>query len=158
MIGARIARWMAKRSPGRGGGGGTGGGGAGGGAGASGGGAGGAAAGGGVSDSGVGFGDGSEEANWKVPIPRYLLPKGLNPGRLPSWARGKVPKIGENGKDFAKRLLDEKHGKDNWKERGPGSDFNILKKYGDRGFTDPKSGIGPPQFDPFWNCDSDNCI
>ncbi len=167
-IGARIARWMANRMPGRGGGGGSGGGGSGGAAGGSGGGgagggggegsgggAGGAGGGGGFGDDGA---DDVEKANWKVPIPRNLLPKGLNLGRLPSWARGKVPKIGENGKDFAKRLLDEKHGKDNWKERGPGSDFNILKKYGDRGFTDPKSGIGPPQFDPFWNCDSDNCI
>ena len=51
----------------------------------------------------------------------------------PSWAKGNRPRKGENGKDFAKRLMDEKYGKDNY-DKGPGSEFNKIKKWGDRGF------------------------
>ncbi|MBP3208136.1 MAG: hypothetical protein J6M21_07775 [Campylobacter sp.] len=52
----------------------------------------------------------------------------------PSWADGERPYIGENGKDFAKRLMDKKYGKGNWKDTGPKSEYNKLKKWGDRGF------------------------
>ena len=52
---------------------------------------------------------------------------------VPSWAKGERPKPGESGKDFAKRLCDKKFGKGNYK-KGPGSDYNKLKKWGDRGF------------------------
>ena len=51
----------------------------------------------------------------------------------PSWAEGKKPYTDESGKDFAKRLLDEKYGKKNH-DTGPTSEFNQLKKYGDRSF------------------------
>lgn len=51
----------------------------------------------------------------------------------PSWARGEAPHIGESGKAFAKRLMDSKYGEGNYKT-GPGSEFNKLQKYGDRGF------------------------
>ncbi|MDO4302264.1 MAG: RHS repeat-associated core domain-containing protein, partial [Clostridia bacterium] len=51
---------------------------------------------------------------------------------IPSWAEGKKPKEGESGKDFAKRLMDGKYGEGNYKT-GPGSEYNQLKKYGDRG-------------------------
>ena len=50
----------------------------------------------------------------------------------PSWSKGKKPKKGESGKDFAKRVMDEKYGKDNY-DRGPNSEYNKLKKYADRG-------------------------
>ena len=53
---------------------------------------------------------------------------------IPSWAKGKRPKKGESGKDFAKRLMDEKYGEGNYNSREPGGEFNQLKKYGDRGF------------------------
>jgi RHS repeat-associated protein len=51
----------------------------------------------------------------------------------PSWAKGKRPYKGESGKDFAKRLLDEKYGKGNW-EKGSNTEHNKIKKYGDRAF------------------------
>jgi hypothetical protein len=44
--------------------------------------------------------------------------------------------VGEDGKGFAKRLLDEKYGADNWKT-GAGSEFNKIRKWGDRAFENP---------------------
>jgi len=52
---------------------------------------------------------------------------------IPHWAKGQRPYVGESGKDFARRVLDEKYGKINH-DTGPRSEFNMLKKYGDRGF------------------------
>lgn len=45
---------------------------------------------------------------------------------VPSWAKGEAPYIGESGKDFAKRLCDEKYGQKNY-ETGPGSEYNKIK-------------------------------
>ncbi|WP_426729825.1 hypothetical protein, partial [Pseudomonas aeruginosa] len=56
---------------------------------------------------------------------------------VPSWAKGDRPYQGESGKDFAKRIMDQKYGKGNWKD-GPGSEYNQIKKWGDRSFIDPK--------------------
>ena len=33
---------------------------------------------------------------------------------IPSWAKGKKPRAGESGKEFAKRVMDERYGKDNY--------------------------------------------
>jgi hypothetical protein len=55
---------------------------------------------------------------------------------VPSWSRGERPYVGESGKDFAKRLLDERYGDGNY-PTGPGSEYNKLKKWGDRGFRNP---------------------
>jgi hypothetical protein len=52
---------------------------------------------------------------------------------IPSWAEGERPYVGENGRDFAKRLLDERYGAGNYKKRGSG-EYSQLKKWGDRGF------------------------
>ncbi len=52
---------------------------------------------------------------------------------VPSWAKGNRPYKYESGKDFAKRLLDERYGKIRHKT-GPRSDFNRIKKWGDRAF------------------------
>lgn len=52
---------------------------------------------------------------------------------VPTWAKGNRPKKNESGKDFAKRLCDERFGKGNY-NTGPKSDFNKIKKWGDRGF------------------------
>ncbi len=52
---------------------------------------------------------------------------------IPSWAAGQKPRLGESGKDFAKRLLDQHYGEGNWSNTGPGSEYNKLKKNGDRG-------------------------
>ncbi|MCD8214601.1 MAG: RHS repeat-associated core domain-containing protein, partial [Clostridiales bacterium] len=51
---------------------------------------------------------------------------------IPSWAKGKEPKKGESGKDYAKRVMDEQYGEGNY-DKGPKSEYNQLKKYGDRG-------------------------
>lgn len=52
---------------------------------------------------------------------------------VPSWAQGQRPKTGENGKQFAQRLLDSKYGAGQYKT-GPGTEFNKIQKWGDRGF------------------------
>lgn len=60
---------------------------------------------------------------------------------LPSWARGKPRYVGETPTDYAKRLMDEQYGPENW-QKGPGSDFNKIKKFGERAFQDPKMLYG----------------
>lgn len=57
---------------------------------------------------------------------------------VPSWAIGQRPAPGENGKLFAKRLMDQKYGAGNY-DVGPGSEYNMIKKWGDRGFVDESS-------------------
>jgi hypothetical protein len=52
---------------------------------------------------------------------------------VPSWAQGEWPLTTENGREFAKRLLDDKYGAENY-PMGPGSEFNKIKKWGDRAF------------------------
>jgi RHS repeat-associated protein len=52
---------------------------------------------------------------------------------VPSWAKGEKPYSNENGKQFAKRLLDKKYGEGNY-EKGPTSEFNKIQKWGDRAF------------------------
>jgi len=52
---------------------------------------------------------------------------------IPSWAAGKRPYATENGRKFAKRLCDEQFGEDNY-PTGANSDYNKIKKYGDRAF------------------------
>jgi len=46
---------------------------------------------------------------------------------VPSWAEGERPYIGENGKEFAKRLCDKQFGVGNY-ETGAGSEYNKIKK------------------------------
>jgi len=51
---------------------------------------------------------------------------------IPSWAEGKRPMPGESGRDFADRVVKERYpGKTDIK-KGPGSEWNKLKKFGDR--------------------------
>lgn len=52
---------------------------------------------------------------------------------MPSWAKGNKPYKGESGKEFAKRLCDERYGTGNY-DTGPTSEFNKIKKWGDRAF------------------------
>ncbi|WP_272681145.1 hypothetical protein [Providencia sp. PROV129] len=56
---------------------------------------------------------------------------------VPSWAKGEKLLVGENGNKFAERLLDAKYGKGNY-SKGAKSEFNQIKKWGDRAFVDPK--------------------
>ncbi|MCB9232145.1 MAG: hypothetical protein H6581_10805 [Bacteroidia bacterium] len=53
---------------------------------------------------------------------------------VPDWADGHQPRIGESGKQFAKRLMDAQKGEGNWKDTGPGSEFSKIKKWGDNHF------------------------
>jgi hypothetical protein len=50
---------------------------------------------------------------------------------IPSWAEGEKPRPGENGKAFAKRLCDNRFGKNAYPTRGS-CDYQQLKKNGDR--------------------------
>ncbi len=52
---------------------------------------------------------------------------------VPSWAAGERPRTTENGREFAERLLDDRYGAGNY-PTGPGSEFNKIKKWGDRAF------------------------
>ena len=52
---------------------------------------------------------------------------------VPSWAKGNRPYKSESGRDFAKRLCDEKYGPGNYKT-GPNSEYSEIKKWGDRSF------------------------
>jgi hypothetical protein len=75
-----------------------------------------------------------------TPRPRKVTKEGMsNPAKkndIPSWAEGERPYVGENGKAFAKRLLDEKYGTGNWK-KGPGTEYNKIRKWGDSAFREP---------------------
>ena len=53
--------------------------------------------------------------------------------KKPSWAEGKRPYKNESGKQFAKRLLDERYGENKY-QKGAASEFNKIKKWGDRAF------------------------
>ncbi len=52
---------------------------------------------------------------------------------IPSWAEGQRPLVGENGNAFAKRLLDAKYGSGGY-SKGAGTEYNKIRKYGDRAF------------------------
>jgi len=53
----------------------------------------------------------------------------------PSWAKQDGgPLHNESGKDYAKRLMDEKYGEGGWADTGPGSEFSQIKKWADRAF------------------------
>jgi RHS repeat-associated protein len=54
---------------------------------------------------------------------------------VPSWLKqsGERPFKGESGKEFADRVMNDRFGKGNY-DKGPRSDYNKIKKYGDRGF------------------------
>ena len=52
---------------------------------------------------------------------------------IPGWARGGRPLTTETGREFARRLCDDKYGAGNY-PTGPGSEFSKIKKWGDRAF------------------------
>lgn len=47
------------------------------------------------------------------------------------------PYVGESGRDFAKRILDDKYGPGNWSKSD--KEYGQLQKFGDRNFRDPKA-------------------
>jgi len=103
----------------------------------------GASAGGAASPGGASGGEPNNDNKNKRVDPN--TPKQTKPGQsgkeaardVPSWAKGERPTIKEDGKKFAKRLLNKKYGEGNYKT-GPGTEFNQIKKWGDRGFIKPK--------------------
>jgi hypothetical protein len=64
---------------------------------------------------------------------------------IPSWARGQRPYVGEKGRDFAKRLMDEQYGRGNWTRRS--DEYRKIQKYGDRAFRDPRAILLPDEDD-----------
>lgn len=54
---------------------------------------------------------------------------------VPDWVKeeGLRPYVGESGKDFAKRAMDEKYGAGNYK-KGATSEFSKIQKWADRSF------------------------
>jgi hypothetical protein len=95
-----------------------------------------------VAMTGQGPGGSSKPENQKPQtLEQYKTPKSGVSGKegakdVPSWAKGERPKVHESGKDFAKRLLDKKYGEGNY-DKGPGSEFNKIQKWGDRAFENP---------------------
>ncbi|SEU38786.1 hypothetical protein [Stigmatella erecta] len=95
-----------------------------------------------VAMTGQGPGGGSKLENQKPQTQeQYKTPTSGVSGKegakdVPSWAKGERPKVNESGKDFAKRLLDKKYGEGNY-DKGPGSEFNKIQKWGDRAFENP---------------------
>lgn len=77
---------------------------------------------------------GTASGQQKVPKPGVSGKEGAKD--VPSWTKGERPNVGESGKDFAGRLLDGKYGEGNY-ETGPNSEYNKIKKWGDRSFVDP---------------------
>jgi HK97 family phage portal protein len=74
--------------------------------------------------------------------PQYKRPKEGQSGKeaakdTPSWAResGERPFVGEDGKAFAKRLMDKRYPEKNGNHNtGPNEEFNMIKKWADRHF------------------------
>lgn len=74
--------------------------------------------------------------------PEYKKPKSGLSGKesasdVPSWVResGDRPLVGEDGKSFAKRVLDKKYPDlKGQHDTGPTSDFSRIKKWADRHF------------------------
>ncbi|EPX62631.1 hypothetical protein D187_008819 [Cystobacter fuscus DSM 2262] len=87
-----------------------------------------------VAMTGKGPGGGSKQEQYKTPKSGVSGKEGAKD--VPSWAKGERPKVDESGKDFAKRLLDKKYGEGSY-DKGPGSEFNKIQKWGDRAFENP---------------------
>jgi hypothetical protein len=76
---------------------------------------------------------------FKEPIPRLSGKEGAK--NIPSWARSPRPYVGENGKGYAERLMDDQYGRGNWSRRS--REYKQLQKHGDRNFRDPRSILLP---------------
>lgn len=61
------------------------------------------------------------------------------PKDIPIWAVGQEPGAGENGGDFAWRLMDEHYGRGNWSRDN--DEFDQLRKFGNRGNLDPRANV-----------------
>lgn len=81
-------------------------------------------------------GNNGSQASAKTP--EYKQPKSGSgkekSNNPPSWVKEERPYKGENGKAFAKRMMEKKLGKGAEYKTGPDSEYNKIKKYGDRNF------------------------
>ena len=87
-----------------------------------------------VSDHSSGSGEveeGESGVEYKKPVSGKSGKEGAKD--VPSWAKGNKPYKNESGNEFATRLMDEKYGKGNY-PKGPGTEYNKIRKWGDRGF------------------------
>lgn len=83
-----------------------------------------------------------EQCDETAKKPEHKKPKPKVSGKdgakdVPSWAKGEKPYVGESGNDFADRVLTGKYGKGNYR-KGPDSEYNKIRKWGDRAFENPK--------------------
>ena len=76
---------------------------------------------------------------FKVPIPKQSGKASADD--IPSWARGNRPYVNENGKSFARRMMDDKYGPGNWDRINP--EYKQIQKWGDRNFQSPKKIVLP---------------
>jgi hypothetical protein len=65
---------------------------------------------------------------------------------IPSWAKGSGPEGAENGKQYAKRMMDGKYGEGNWSTSS--KEYSELKKYGDRAFVPAERPAAEPGAEP----------
>lgn len=81
-------------------------------------------------------GNNGSQASAKTP--EYKQPKSGSgkekSNNPPGWVKEERPYKGENGKAFAKRMMEKKLGKGAEYKTGPDSEYNKIKKYGDRNF------------------------
>lgn len=78
--------------------------------------------------------DEEELPPFKRPAPGTGKERGSD---VPSWVKNDDegrPRVGENGREFAKRILDKHHGEGSWSGKGSNSEYSQIQKYGDRGF------------------------
>lgn len=61
---------------------------------------------------------------------------------IPSWAKGSGPQGTENGKEYAKRMMNGKYGEGNWETSD--KEYSQLKKYGDRAFVPAEEPVAKP--------------
>lgn len=61
------------------------------------------------------------------------------PKDIPIWAVSQEPCAGENGGDFACRLMDEHYGRGNWTEGN--DELDQLRKFGNRANLDPRANV-----------------
>jgi hypothetical protein len=60
----------------------------------------------------------------------------------PSWARGERRIVDEAPEAFARRVMDGRYGRGNWVgTRGRDAEYRQIKKFGQRGFRDPRSNL-----------------
>lgn len=69
----------------------------------------------------------------------YTSISNRGPKDIPVWALGQEPRTGENGGDFAWRLMDEHHGRGKWSRDN--DEFDQLRKFGNRGNLDPRANL-----------------